>query len=324
MWNSIPNLPLGQLVGNSINDWGRTHYQDFGIEAGRIVPASGDFGDYVRSYPDLLRAYNASISIGPNRINWIFGTRPSALEPRILSPKKSHVYPRVSCQEGLNALGEDDFSRSIGRSMQPVLNLRSKGSSMIRILDRNGFVVASGGGVRCGRILMEDQPPLKRAWEGIGQASLHRNEKAESPWWAMLISHWGARDVVVSFPVVAANRSTGDHHILATVVLSGTPAGLFDLMISVTNQSEIRAMALILILSVLIVTGIVVLSITRPFQAVHAQMKRATDGEKGAVESLRRTVTREVQDLSRGIANMVKILERREQQTRDLAFPRSP
>jgi len=309
----------GAVGGDSIQEWGRMHYQDYGIKEERILPESGNFGEYVRSYTDLLRAYNDFISVAPNTVNWVFGTRLAALEPRILSSKKSLIHPKLSCQEN-NVLGEDDLARSIGRSMQLFLNSWPKDGTVIQILDRKGFVVASSGVERCHRILMEDQPPLKRAWEGVPQASLHRNEKTESPLWTMLINQWETRDVVVSVPVIAGNRKTGDNHILAIVVLSGAPTSLFELVMSPGNKTERRWFVFILAISLLIATGIVVLSITRPFQAVHAQMKRATDGERGVVEPVRHTVTREIQDLSRGIASMVKILERREQQTRDLAF----
>ena len=48
--------------GQSIEDWGRSHYQDYGEKEGRSIPNSGNFRDYVQNYSDLLGAYSATIS----------------------------------------------------------------------------------------------------------------------------------------------------------------------------------------------------------------------------------------------------------------------
>ena len=46
----------------TLEQWGKSHYDRFGKAAGRILPASGNYEDYVRSYPDLLAAYNKYIA----------------------------------------------------------------------------------------------------------------------------------------------------------------------------------------------------------------------------------------------------------------------
>ena len=48
--------------GQSIEDWGRSHYQEYGEKEGRSIPSSGNFRDYVQNYSDLLGAYSATIS----------------------------------------------------------------------------------------------------------------------------------------------------------------------------------------------------------------------------------------------------------------------
>lgn len=53
--------PGALLYGDhTIEHWGSSHYQDYGKAEGRTLTASGDYGDYVREYPDLLSAYNAT------------------------------------------------------------------------------------------------------------------------------------------------------------------------------------------------------------------------------------------------------------------------
>jgi len=256
----------------------------------------------------------------------VFGIRLPQLDPRILPrvlgwerSDDNPLYPKLTC-EGIDGPSHHP-AQWIGDKLQQVLNQRPSDDVSIRIVDLDGFVLAQNSekGV-CDRLLIEENPSFLKVLDGIDRASLHRNEKSEPPWWAMLISHWGARDVVVRYPVNMKNMNSGKDHVLALVVLSKTPSSLFEAIRSGSNRAEIRSFFLILAVSLFIATGIVVLSITRPFQAVHAQMKRVKDGERGAVEPVRRTVTREVKDLSCEIASMVRILERREQQTRDLAF----
>ena len=54
--------------GQKIEDWGKAHYNSWGKSEGRVAPigncggggGGGCYGDYVRSYPDLLAAYNAT------------------------------------------------------------------------------------------------------------------------------------------------------------------------------------------------------------------------------------------------------------------------
>ena len=55
--------PLTAWAGEEqIAEWGEAHYENYGKIEGRTLASSGNFGDYVRSYPDLLAAYNAGFS----------------------------------------------------------------------------------------------------------------------------------------------------------------------------------------------------------------------------------------------------------------------
>lgn len=44
----------------SIDQWGKAHYDKSGRAEGRTLPANGNYGDYVRKYPDLLAGFNAT------------------------------------------------------------------------------------------------------------------------------------------------------------------------------------------------------------------------------------------------------------------------
>ena len=45
----------------AIDQWGESHYTKFGKAEHRILPANGNYGDYVRSYSDLLDAYGLTV-----------------------------------------------------------------------------------------------------------------------------------------------------------------------------------------------------------------------------------------------------------------------
>ena len=44
----------------TIDQWGKSHYDAYGKAEGRTLTVSGSYGDYVREYADLLAAYNAA------------------------------------------------------------------------------------------------------------------------------------------------------------------------------------------------------------------------------------------------------------------------
>ena len=280
----------------------------------------------LKNRDELLRDYPVFEQRDSKYNYGVFGIRPPQLDPRIL-PRilglerfyDDPIYPKLSCEEIDGP--SDDPAQWIGDRLQQLLDQRPSDDVSIRIVDHDGFVLAQNPeSNKCGRLSVEYYPSFLKVLDGIDRASFHRNEKSEPPRWARLISHWGAQDVVIRYPVNMKNESTGKDHILALVVLSKTPISLFESARSGSNRAEIWSFFLILAVSLLVVTVFVTLSISRPVQAVRAQMRRAKKGERGAVVPLHRTITRDVKDLSRDIVSLVKILEQRENQTRDLAF----
>ena len=47
-------------AAQTIDQWGKSHYDAYGRAEGRTLTASGNYGDYVRKYADLLAAYKVS------------------------------------------------------------------------------------------------------------------------------------------------------------------------------------------------------------------------------------------------------------------------
>ena len=60
-----PLLPIKATDSRTIEQWGAAHYKNHGKAEGRTLPANGNYGDYVRKYPDLLAAYNIAKGIAP-------------------------------------------------------------------------------------------------------------------------------------------------------------------------------------------------------------------------------------------------------------------
>lgn len=57
-------VPSVGWAAQTIDQWGAAHYQNYGKAEGRTLPGNGNYGDYVRQYPDLLSVYNATSSGG--------------------------------------------------------------------------------------------------------------------------------------------------------------------------------------------------------------------------------------------------------------------
>ena len=68
--------PFYQSNIQTIDQWGKSHYENFGKTEGRTLPANGNYEDYVRNYPDLLAAYNASVVSSEGEGNSQVGDRP--------------------------------------------------------------------------------------------------------------------------------------------------------------------------------------------------------------------------------------------------------
>ncbi len=47
--------------GETIESWGKEHYETYGRDEGRTPPASGNYAHYVWQNPDLLLAYESTL-----------------------------------------------------------------------------------------------------------------------------------------------------------------------------------------------------------------------------------------------------------------------
>ena len=80
----------------TIEQWGATHYQNFGRAEERNLPANGSYGDYVRNYPDLLAAYNASVASSAGGSN-SGGSPVSSINYDQGFPSCSYTKPTLTC-----------------------------------------------------------------------------------------------------------------------------------------------------------------------------------------------------------------------------------
>ena len=60
-----PQSTIKATDSRTIEQWGEAHYKTHGKKEDRTLPTNGDYGDYVRKYPDLLTAYKTAKGIAP-------------------------------------------------------------------------------------------------------------------------------------------------------------------------------------------------------------------------------------------------------------------
>ena len=81
-----PLPPLKTTDNRTMEQWGAAHYKNNGKKEDRTLPANGNYGDYVRKYPDLLAAYKVAKGIAPkptkDRARW--NTRRGSPQRKVL------------------------------------------------------------------------------------------------------------------------------------------------------------------------------------------------------------------------------------------------
>ena len=85
--HALAPLQTGKATDNrTIEQWGKAHYNTHGKKEGRTLPASGDHGDYVRKYPDLLASYNTAkgIALKPTKERARWNTRRGGPQRKVL------------------------------------------------------------------------------------------------------------------------------------------------------------------------------------------------------------------------------------------------
>ena len=256
---------------------------------------------FLEKYPRIVN--------GSSKRHEFFGTRPPTLNLRTSPIEGQPIWRRGSDVGDKNMLADPD-SVAIGKTIEPYLrSLKEASLADVRVIDFNGFVVASTSDDPYSSISIQGN--LSAVVDGTDARWLYRNDKVERHPLMKFISHEGTITVAVGFPIIL------DNHLIGAAMISKTPSTMFDAIEK--NLNGLLAAGILLFVAVLLISIFTSLTITRPVRAVVDQTKRAIRGERGAVRPLRRTVTREVKELSRAISSMAMELEQRSDYIRDFA-----
>ena len=213
------------------------------------------------------------------------------LSDDVIHPRPADAQPTAS--------SADPIAVAAGRRFNAVLReVRLHTLAGIRVLDRQGIVVASTAGDIGGQLVQEEVP---RALRGE-TVSLLRERKSDSQDMGSLSRTSGIR-VFVALPIVERGEVVG------AVLLARTPASLWD-----TIQGKRRPLiyaALMLLATVLILSWLTTRTLARPIAELREQAQRAAHGESGAVRPLRHAGTREIAALSDSLIAMSVSLEER-------------
>ncbi len=179
----------------------------------------------------------------------------------------------------------------------------------IRVTDSNGIVVASTG-TELG-LSLKHRLDVARALDGHPW-SLLRERRDEEPVPPLdSISRRARFRVFVALPVSDGDRVVG------AVSLSRTPLDIVKALY--LKRRHIGIVAAVLLSTVLAVSVLTSLTISRPIRNLARQADRVSKGETSAATPLTNPGTKEVESLSRAFSHMAASLDRRSEYVRTFA-----
>lgn len=229
--------------------------------------------------------------------------------PARLDISTARVLPRASEAVAVD-LAADPLAEQAAQALAPVLDESCKVTlAGIRIVDRNGIVVASSGTELS--LSLAHREEVAAALDGR-VISLLRTRVSDEPRPPLQSISRGLRyRVFVALPVIEGDR------LLGAVVLSRTPLDISKALYLNRRPLLIGAAALLVV--VVLVSVLTSLTISRPLRALNRQADQATGGERGAMVPLASPGTHEIARLSEALAAMARALERRADYIRTFA-----
>ena len=212
---------------------------------------------------------------------------------RIFPPAAPARAPALPTEESAKAAGE-----RLARMLRAASRLTLSG---IRIVDRNGVVVASTGDETGLSIAHREEVAIALSGRRM---SLLRERISDEPTPSLESLSRGQRyRVFVALPVEADGR------VLGAVILSRTPLDISKA--AWLNRRPLLVAAAIVLAVAVGVSLLVSLAVARPLRALIGQARRAEAGERGALQEIARPGIAEIAELSAALASMAGSLERR-------------
>lgn len=271
----------------------------------------------VRQYEnELVRSTEAQLLAQGALVRELFGeasgkaleSESEVLEP-VLDVGRNGVLPRPP-DAGVSSITPDLEVLTVARIVEPRLRSVTRQTlAGIRIVDRNGIVVATSG-AEAGMSLA-DRDEVREALAGR-TVSLLRERISDEPVPPLASLSRGQRyRVFVAMPLRSGER------VIGAVVLSRTPLDIMKALWIRRRPLMFAGGATLLV--ALLVASTTALFVGRPVRLLIDQARRAAEGERGAVREIRGAGTREMRELSHALATMARTIEQREDYIRTFA-----
>lgn len=204
----------------------------------------------------------------------------------------------------------DEPARRAGLLLSPVLReVQRETLAGMRVLDRNGIVVATTGEEMGLSLTARDE--VARALVGEPISVLRTRGNGPVPPTFASFRHGSVARVFVALPVIEEERVVG------VVLASRTPVTMANAL--ATKHWHLAGLAVLLLTIAAALSVVGNLTIARPLRAVTARAKRTAAGVRGAMDATDRPVLREVAELSESLSRMAATLEQRADYIRDFA-----
>ncbi|MBV8824011.1 MAG: HAMP domain-containing histidine kinase [Hyphomicrobiales bacterium] len=204
----------------------------------------------------------------------------------------------------------DTAARQAGDALDATLRDAQRTTlAAIRVLDRDGVVVASTGEALGQSLTGQDE--VQRALRGK-PVSVLRERGTPAP-----SSPLAAIDEGSNLRVFTALPVLDQHRVIGVVLLSRTPRTLANALYG--KRWHLAALAVLLLGSIGGLSALGTFAISRPLRAVTDQAKRTAEGERDAISSVTGPTVREVTELSEALRRMAQTLEDRADYIRSFA-----
>jgi len=228
------------------------------------------------------------------------GDSPYKLQPpelelttaQILEPRSDVLSQEINTLQGMKEIGAE--------ITKVVLNAQKTTLAGFRLLDSNGIVI--GGRYELGGSLA-DVEEVKHALKGQYKSVIrHRvSDNPKPPIYA--VSRGTSIRVFIAMPIEYEGKVAG------VIYLSRTPSHFLREMYQ--QRWKLLGVVGFIVIIAFILTYIFIRTIKNPIDALNARTVRIKQGDKTALEPLRRHGTREIADLSSGLLNMSRQLQER-------------
>jgi len=196
----------------------------------------------------------------------------------------------------------DVAALAAGARLSDVIRAASRETlSGIRIVDRNGIVVASSGEEAGLSLAHREEVADALAGRRVSLLRVRTSAAPDPPLHSL--SRGQRYRVFVALPAKAGGRVVG------AIVLSRTPLDISKALW--LNRGPLVVLAGIFVVVVVVISFIVSLAVARPLGALVRQARRAEAGERGALTTIARPGIAEIGELSAALSSMARALERR-------------